>query len=64
MGGGVVQVQVPIPNSLYFYNQLMAGLSDQLIQYHETQCQVDKYWKTLFFHCIDISVTNAYLLYK
>ena len=37
-GGGVVQVQVPIPNSVNFYNQLMAcvDLSDLLIQYHET----------------------------
>ena len=39
-------------------------LSGQLIQYHETRQQVHKHWKTLFFHCIDISATNAHLLYK
>ena len=60
-GGGVVQVHVPIPNSIYFYNQLMAGvdLSDQLKL--DVMCiSTGRY----FSHCMDISVTNAYLLYK
>ena len=54
-GGGCEEVQVPIPNSIYEYNQHMGGvdLSDQLIQYFETR-RARKYWKTLFFHCIDM----------
>ena len=64
--GGCEEVQVPIPNSIYDYNQQMGGvdLSDQLIQYFETRRRAHKYWKTLFFHCIDICVTNAYILYR
>ena len=64
--GGCEEVQVPIPNSIYDYNRSMGGvdLSDQLIQYFETRRKAHKYWKTLFFHCIDICVTNAYILYR
>lgn len=39
-------------------------MSDQFLQYYQTQRQTHKYWKTLFYHCIDIAVTNAYILYK
>lgn len=39
-------------------------LSDQLLQYYQTRTQTHKYWNTLFYHCVDISVTNAYILYK
>ena len=65
-GGGVVQVHVLIPNSVYFYNHLMGGgdLPDLSIQCHETQRQVHKYLKTLFFYCINITVSKSYFLYK
>ena len=57
-----------IPNSIHDYSQHNMGgvdLSDQLIQYFETRRRAHKYWKTLFFHCIDIlCVTNAYILYR
>ena len=64
--GGCEEVLVPIPNSIYAYNRHMGGvdLSDQLLQYHQTRRQTHKYWKTLFYHCVDIAVTNAYILYK
>ena len=39
-------------------------LSDQLLQYYQTRRQThNKYWKTFFYHCIDICVTNAYIVY-
>ena len=37
--------------------------SDQYIQYHRILHQTKKYWKTLFYHTIEIAVTNAFLLY-
>ncbi len=65
-GGGCEEVLVPIPNSTYDYNRFMGGvdLSDQLLQYHQTRRQTHKYWKTLFYHCVDITVTNSYILHK
>lgn len=64
--GGCEEVTVPIPNSVYDYNRYMGGvdLSDQLLQYYQTRCQTHKYWKTLFYHCLDIAVTNAYILFR
>lgn len=61
-----VDVLVAIPNAIYDCNFFMGGvdLSDQLLQYYQTRRQTHKYWKTLFYHCVDISVTNAYILYE
>ena len=57
---------VPIPIPIYNYNKFMGGVdhSDQMIKYYEVLRQTHKYWKTLFFHFIDLSTVNAYLLYK
>ena len=63
---GLEEVLVPIPDAIYDYNQHMGGvdLSDQLLQYFQTRRKTHKYWKTLFYHCIDIATTNAYILYR
>ena len=63
---GVQEISVPIPDAIYDYNKHMGGvdLSDQLLQYFQTRRQTHKYWKTLFYHCIDIATTNAYILYR
>ena len=57
---------VPIPSAIYNYNRFMNGVdrSDQLINYYNVLRQTKKYWKTLFFHFIDIAVVNAYIIYK
>ena len=57
---------VPIPTPVYHYNQYMGGVdrSDQLIKYYNVLRQTKKYWKTLFFHCIDIAVVNAHIMNK
>ena len=63
---GLEEVLVAIPDAIYDYNQHMGGvdLSDQLLQYFQTRRKTHKYWKTLFYHCIDIATTNAYILYR
>ena len=38
-------------------------MSDQFIGYYQMIHKTRKYRKTLFFHFIDVMVTNAYLLY-
>lgn len=38
--------------------------SDQLVNYHKIARQTKKYWKTLFFHLLEISNTNAFILHK
>ena len=57
---------VPIPLPVFHYNQQMGGVdrSDQLIHYYNVLRQTRKYWKTLFFHCIDIAVVNSYIIHK
>ena len=63
---GIQEISVPIPDAIYDYNKHMGGvdLSDQLLQYFQMRRQTHKYWKTLFYHCIDIATTNAYILYR
>ena len=63
---GVQEISVPIPDAIYDYNKHMGGvdLSDQLLQYFQTRRQTHKYWKTLFYHCIDTATTIAYILYR
>ena len=57
---------VPIPLSTYYYNNFMGGvdLSDQMLKYYEVLRQTKKYWKTLFYHFIDLATVNAFILFK
>ena len=64
--GHSVVVDVPQPSVIKEYNRFMGGVdkSDQYISYHRVLRQTKKYWKTLFYHLIEIAVTNAFLLYQ
>ena len=57
---------VPIPIIVYNYNKYMNEVdrSDQLIKYYNILRQTKKYWKTLFFHFIDIAIVNSFILFK
>jgi len=57
---------VPIPSPVYHYNKYMGGVdkSDQLIHYYNVLRSSKKYWKTLFFHFIDIAVVNSYIIHQ
>jgi hypothetical protein len=58
--------QITIPLMIEKYNKYMGGVdkSDQLLQYHSSLCYATTYWKTLFYHMLDVAVTNSFVLYK
>ena len=59
-------LDLPLPSAIKAYNRFMGGVdvSDQLISYHRVLRRTKKYWKTLLFHLLEISVTNAAVLKK
>ena len=61
---GKVAVQVPLP--VVIYNSSMGGVdkSDQYFSYHNTLRRTVRYWKTLFYHAVDIAVVNSFILYN
>lgn len=64
--GASVSLDVPLPAVVKNYNTFMGGVdkSDQLISYHRVIRQTKRYWKTLFYHFVEIAVTNSFVLQK
>lgn len=66
-GMGFSQLQsVPIPQPTVKYNAFMGGVdkSDQFISYNRILRRTVRYWKTMFYHLLEICATNSSIIYN
>uniref|UniRef100_A0A8C6UL23 PiggyBac transposable element-derived protein domain-containing protein n=1 Tax=Neogobius melanostomus TaxID=47308 RepID=A0A8C6UL23_9GOBI len=61
---GSTAVTCPTPVIEYNKHMKCFDFSEHLIQYHTIHQKTSNWYRTLFFHFLDISATNAYLLHK
>ncbi|XP_055888603.1 piggyBac transposable element-derived protein 3-like isoform X1 [Biomphalaria glabrata] len=66
INGEYRELLVKQPSIIKEYNVYMGGVdkSDQLINKYNVLRKTKKYWKTLFFHFIDIARVNSYILFQ
>lgn len=64
--GQMEKIDIPWPIAVEKYNRYMGGVdkSDQSLSYHNVLRKTVRYWKTLFYHMIDIAAVNAFVLYN
>jgi len=64
--GKCSKVAVKQPECVYRYNQFMNGVdkSDQHLAKYNLLRKFIRWWKTLFFHMVDISVVNSFILFQ
>lgn len=57
-------IKVPTIPAVTLYNKYMGGVdrSDQMRQYYETLRQAKKWWRYLFWFCLDVTIVNAHIL--
>ena len=60
------RIPVPFPESIIDYNRYMGGVDrgDQLCSYYNCRVKSKKFYKYIFYFLFDISITNAFILYK
>ena len=59
-------VEVKQPMAIHKYNAFMNGVdkSDQILNTNNVLRKCVRWWKTLFFHMIDIALVNGYILFQ
>ena len=64
--GSSCRQEIPCPAVIVKYNQYMGGvdLSDQFLSYHNVLRRTVRFWKTLFYHLVDVAVVNSFILYN
>ena len=60
------KLDVPQPQLVRDYNKYMSGVdrSDQMINKYNSLRKTDKYWKTIFYHLLDIARVNSFILFR
>uniref|UniRef100_A0A3P9AJZ6 PiggyBac transposable element-derived protein domain-containing protein n=1 Tax=Esox lucius TaxID=8010 RepID=A0A3P9AJZ6_ESOLU len=60
--GNRKEIHVPVPAPVTEYNRYMGGvdLSDPLTEHHKTK----RWYRTVFFHLVDLAVANSYAMHK
>lgn len=57
---------VPCPSVVKDYNKFMGGVdkADMLKSLYEISRKSKKWWHRIFFHFVDVTVTNAYIIFR
>ena len=52
--------------AIHKYNAFINGVdkSDQILNTNNVLCKCVRWWKTLFFHMIDIALVNGYIVFQ
>ena len=60
------RIPVPCPESIIDYNRYMGGVDrgDQLRGYYNCRMKSRKFYKYIFYFLFDVSITDAFILYK
>ena len=63
---GMTRIQILCPVVIQEYNKYMGGVdkSDQYMAYHNVLRRTVRFWKTSFYHLIDIALVNGFILYN
>ena len=55
---------LPKYSTFYFQYIIMHRLALITLSYHNVLCRTVRYWKTLFYHGVDVGVVNSFILYN
>lgn len=64
--GSTIVEDVAVPQAIAKYNAYMGGVdkSDQFISYNRILRRTKRYWKTMFYHLLEIITTNSSIIFN